>query len=215
MDRLSLTDVPFRKWVPYLLTFMNETDRIWAEQNVEMETALLSASREEVQTPFANPFLEADNGAVIHRADVLGFHGYGWEKSKLPYLAFMKEISVMSGKANIPDEDISSILLFIEKQPTEIRVGLNNLAVTKGAYTSLRALFRDATSLSTSYDKVLQPAYSRDVPRSRAHDNVQTSLPKTISTPGTRKPTDGPCRLCAELGKSVISTREHWNKEHP
>jgi hypothetical protein len=30
MDRLSLTDVPFRKWIPYLLTFMNETDRIWA-----------------------------------------------------------------------------------------------------------------------------------------------------------------------------------------
>jgi hypothetical protein len=37
MDRLSLTDVPFRKWVPYLLTFMNETDRIWAEQNNEMK----------------------------------------------------------------------------------------------------------------------------------------------------------------------------------
>jgi hypothetical protein len=69
----------------------------------------------------------------------------------------MKEISVMAGKANIPDKDISSILLFIEKQPTEIRVGLNHLAVTKGAYTSLRTLFRDATSLSTSYDKFLLP----------------------------------------------------------
>jgi hypothetical protein len=89
-------------------------------------------------------------------------------------------------------------------------VGLNNLAVTKGAYTSLRTMFRDATSLSTSYDKFLQPAYSRDVPRS----NAQTLL-KTLSTPVTRKPTDGPCRLCAELGKSVVWTREHWNKEHP
>jgi hypothetical protein len=210
MDRLSLTDVPYRKWVPYLLTFMNETDRIWAEQNIEMETALLSTSREEVQTRFVNPFLEADNGPVTHRTDVLEFHGYGWEKSKLPYLAFMKEISVMSGKANIPDDDVSSILLFIEKQPTEIRVGLNNLAVTKGGYTSLRTMFRDATSLSTSYDKFLQPAYSRDVPRS----NAQPVL-KTLSTPVTRKPTDGPCRQCAELGKSVVWTREHWNKEHP
>jgi hypothetical protein len=140
---------------------MNETDRIWAEQNIEMEPALLSTSRVEVQTRFVNPFLEADNGPVNHRADVLEFHGYVWEKSKLPYLAFMKEISVMSGKANIPDDDISSILLFIEKQPTEIRVALNNLAVTKGSYTSLRTLFRDATSLSTSYEKFLLPAHSR------------------------------------------------------
>jgi hypothetical protein len=123
-----------------------------------------------------NPFLEAD---VTHRADVLEFHGYGWEKSKLPYLAFMKEISVMSGKANISDDDLSSILPFIEKQPAKIRIGLNSLAVTKGSYTSLRTLFRDTTSLSTSYDKFLLPG------------------------------------LCAELGKSVIWTREHWNKEHP
>jgi hypothetical protein len=90
MDRLSLMDVPFRKWVPYLLTFMNETDRIWAEQNIEMDAALLSNSREEVQVRFVTPFLEADNGPVTQRADVLEFHGYSWEKSKLPYLAFME-----------------------------------------------------------------------------------------------------------------------------
>jgi hypothetical protein len=157
MDRLSLTDVPYRTWVPYLLTFMNETNRIWAEQNIEMEPALLSNSREEVQARFVTPFLEADKGPVTQRADVLEFHGYSSEKSKLPYLAFMKEISVMAGKAYIHDNDISSILLFIEKQPGEIRIGLNSFAVTKGSYTSLRTLFRDATSLSTSYDKSDRP----------------------------------------------------------
>jgi hypothetical protein len=125
MDRLSLTDVSYRKLVPYLLTFMNETDRIWVEQNIEMEPALLSNSREEVQARFVTPFLEADNGPVTQRADVLEVHGYSWEKSKLPYLAFMKEISAMDGKAYIHYNDIGSILLFIEKQPGEIRIGLN------------------------------------------------------------------------------------------
>jgi hypothetical protein len=166
-----------------------------------MDAALLSNSREEVQVRFVTPFLEADIGPVTQRADVLEFHGYSWEKSK------MKEISVMAGKVCIQDNDISSILLFIKKQPGEIRVGLNSFAVTKGSYTSLRTLFRDATSLSTSYDKFLLPAHSREVPRSRAHDASKPSFSKHPSTPGTRKPNDGPCRLCAELGKAVIWTR--------
>jgi hypothetical protein len=49
----------------------------------------------------------------------------------------------------------------------------------------------------------------------RCAEQGNKSIADSPSTPGTRKLNDGPCRLCAELGKSVTWTREHWNKEHP
>jgi hypothetical protein len=59
---------------------------------------------------------------------------------------------MLPGKAQIPDTSPSMIRLFIEKQPKEIKIGLNNLGITKGEYVSLPVCMRDAATLSTSYE---------------------------------------------------------------
>jgi hypothetical protein len=88
----------------------------------------------------------------MSRLDILQFHQCTWENSQLSYIDFIKELSMLAGKARIPDDSPSMIRLFIEKQPKDIKIGLNNLSITKGEYVSLRLCLRDAATLSTSYE---------------------------------------------------------------
>lgn len=87
------------------------------------------------------------------------YHGYTWETSKLSYPAFIKELGTLTAKAEITDTDASTIMLFIEKQPEEVKVGLRNLAVQQGPHASLRSCCRGAASLSSAYDKFLSQGH--------------------------------------------------------
>jgi hypothetical protein len=108
--------------------------------------------------------LASDNGLLASRQDLLNFQKYSWETSAVPYVEFVKELSSLASRAKVTDNDAGTILNFIEKQPQEIRLALNNLIVTKGPYVSLRVALCDAGSYSTSYDK-FQQKYSQALQR--------------------------------------------------
>jgi hypothetical protein len=119
MDRLELSEVSTKKWVSYMMANMNEKDRIWAETNIDLPSAKNANTKAEVENRFVVPFLEADNGVVMSRLDILQFHQCTWEISQLSYIDFIKQLSMLAGKAQIPDGSPSMIRLFIEKQPRD------------------------------------------------------------------------------------------------
>jgi hypothetical protein len=103
-------------------------------------------------------------------------------------------------------------MLFIEKQPEEIKVGLHNLAVQQGPYLSLRTCCRSAASLSSAYDKFQQPLTERRPERNSgvsARSHVSSRVMPTITD---RKAVgkDGPCRVCEVKGIHVVWSRVHW-----
>jgi hypothetical protein len=140
---------------------MGNSDRLWAETNINLESVQQAASKEEFMIRFVKPFLDADNGYVTARLNLAEYHSYTLETSKPSYPAFVKELGTLAAKAEITDHDASTIMLFIEKQPEEIKVGLHNLAVQQGPYVSLRTCCRSAASLSSAYDKFQQPLTER------------------------------------------------------
>jgi hypothetical protein len=148
-----------------MMANMNEQDRIWAETNLYLALAKDANTRAEVERHFVVPFLESDNGAVMSRLDILQFHQCTWESSQLSYIDFIKQLSMLAGKARIPDDSPSMIRLFIEKQPKDIKIGLNNLCITKGEYVSLRRCMRDPTILHRLHQATFNA--SREGPNSR------------------------------------------------
>jgi hypothetical protein len=81
--------------------------------------------------------------------------------ARVPFM----QIGTLAVKVGITDGDASSIMLFIEKQPEEFQIGLQNLAVRKGPHYSLRACCRDAAFLSSAYNRFQQPASERRTER--------------------------------------------------
>jgi hypothetical protein len=148
MSRLELSEIPVGKWSRYLMANMGNSDRLWAETNINLESVQQAASKEEFMIRFVKPFLDADNGYVTARLNLAEYHSYTWETSKLSYPAFVKELGTLAARAEINDHDASTIMLFIQKQPEEIKGGLHNLAVQQGPYVSLRTCCRSAASLS-------------------------------------------------------------------
>jgi hypothetical protein len=106
--------------------------------------------------------------------------------------AFIKELGTLAVKAGIADGDASAIMLFIEKHPEEVKIGLNNSAAQKKPRYSLRLCCRYAAFLSSAHDRFQQPDLERRMER-----NLQplptTSVGSRIA-PATldRKATHGP-----------------------
>jgi hypothetical protein len=146
----------------------------------------------------------------MSRLDISQFHQCTWETSQLSYIDFFKELSMLAGKARIPDDSPSMIRLFIEKQPKDIKIGLNHLSITKGEYSSLRLCLRDAATLSTSYEP-----YKR---KSTGHFQAKSGSSKVLTTvvQPSQKSAIGPCRLCESEGKTGVTwSQEHWTTAHP
>jgi hypothetical protein len=96
---------------------MQTPEQTW---NLNLPLAKDANPRADVEQHFVVPFLESDNGAVI-RLDLLKSHQCTWETSQLSYIDCIKEVSMLAGKARIPDDSPSMIRLFIGKQPKDIK----------------------------------------------------------------------------------------------
>jgi hypothetical protein len=187
MSRLELSKIAVEKWGRYLLANMNEADRLWTELNVDLEHAQRATTKEKFTDRFANPFLDADNGYVTARLNLTEYHGYTWETSKLPYPAFIKALGTLAVKAGISDGAASSIILFIEKQPEEVKIGLHNLAVQKGPHSSLRLCCQDASFLLSAYETFQQPDPERRMEQNSHPFSKPSLVSRTAPTPMDRK----------------------------